>query len=316
MHCNLYVDKAYIFIKINETLNNTTGSVSMSIKNNYAVHVAIFYNTKDVELKGSCFIFNSLSVLGKVVLGNTLFVNADGYNGSIRCVPPVDTAESSLTFYKYKDMRFGLADDMWLMGQNYWFNGGYSIGTPVLGMCFNIGITGIIRAAYKMKSPELMNDIIRGNGANQITIDDNVIITGTTIIHGNSIMRRFTYEFSPVAIPLNTNTTLTYAHLRNGISTGLNVASGLNYTLPLGTLMGANMAWLGDGTISQYGQSFQWTIINMSSYTGNIAIVSSLGHSCIGNTVLTTNASFMTLNTAITYRICNLKNNLLNIILI
>ena len=75
--------------------------------------------------------------------------------------------------------------------------------------------------------------------------------------------------------------------------------------------MGSNMAWLGDGTISQYGQSFQRTIINMSSSTGNITIVSSLGHSYIGNTVLTTNASFRfltiytALNTAITYRICS-----------
>jgi hypothetical protein len=51
----------------------------------------------------------------------------DGYNGSIRCVPIVDTSESSLTLYRYTDMRFAAAGDMWLMGQNSWFNTCYSI---------------------------------------------------------------------------------------------------------------------------------------------------------------------------------------------
>ena len=75
--------------------------------------------------------------------------------------------------------------------------------------------------------------------------------------------------------------------------------------------MGLNTSWLGDGTISQYGQSFQWSILNMSSSIGNINMVASLGHSYIGNTVLNTNASYRfliiytALNTAITYRICN-----------
>ena len=77
------------------------GSVSMAIKNNAAADVAIVYNTKDVELNGNCVISNNLSVLGKAVQGNTLTVNANGYTGTIRCVPLIDTAESSLIFYKY-----------------------------------------------------------------------------------------------------------------------------------------------------------------------------------------------------------------------
>ena len=118
------------------------------------------------------------------MLGTTLTVNAHGYNRSIRCVPLIDTAKSSLTFYKYTDMRFGIADDMWLMGQNSWFNGGYSIGTPVLGMCFNIGVTGVVTAPYKLLTPIMQVDTIRGNGATQVTIDDDVIITGNLVLTG------------------------------------------------------------------------------------------------------------------------------------
>ena len=75
--------------------------------------------------------------------------------------------------------------------------------------------------------------------------------------------------------------------------------------------MGSNMSSLGAGIIVEYGQSFQWSIIIISSSTGNITIVASIGHTYVGNTVLTTNASFRfltmytALNTAITYRIRN-----------
>ena len=103
-----------------------------------------------------------------------------------------------------------------------------------------------------------MVDRVKALTSEYLTVDDNVIITGNTIINGNIRTRGFTYEFSPVAVAQNTSIVLTYAHLRDGISTVLNVASGLTYTLPLGTSMGSNMAWLGDGTIAQYGQSFQW----------------------------------------------------------
>ena len=121
------------YAKLTDTMHNTTGLTYSSIKNMAGADVAVFWNnaTKDVELKVRCTVYNVLSVLGKVVLGNRFTVSADGYSGSIRCVPLIDTSESSLTFYKYTDMRFGAADDMWPMGQNAWFTGGYSIGTPV-----------------------------------------------------------------------------------------------------------------------------------------------------------------------------------------
>ena len=82
----------------------------------------------------------------------------------------------------------------------------------------------------------------------------------------------------------------------------------MTYTLPLGSIMASSMASLS----VEYGQSFQWTIINLSSTTGNIIIAGDVtGHSYIGNRTLNTNASYRfqtiytALNTCITYRICN-----------
>ena len=100
----------------------------------------------------------------------------DGYNVSIRCVPLVDTSESSLTVYRYTDMRFTTAGDSWLMGQNSSFSSGYSIGTPVKGMCLNIVTDGNITIHYVLETPGIMSDIIRALTAEQITIDDIVTI--------------------------------------------------------------------------------------------------------------------------------------------
>jgi hypothetical protein len=58
-----------------------------------------------------------------------------------------------------------------------------------------------------------------------------------------------------------------------------------------------------------YNQSFKWSVINLSSSTGNVGILASSGHTYVGNYTLTTDASYRCLtvltsaNTAITYRI-------------
>ena len=44
----------------------------MSIKNNAAVDVARFYNTKDVYLKRNCYVYNNLSVLGSCTFANII----------------------------------------------------------------------------------------------------------------------------------------------------------------------------------------------------------------------------------------------------
>ena len=168
---------------------------------------------------------------------------------------------------------------MWVSGINCWSRTGYSIGTPVLDSCLNITDSGFVSANYQLVTPVIQTDIIRGYVADQSTTEDAVIIIGKTTVNSNSITRGFTCEFSPGSVSQNTSATWSYAQLRNGIITGLNSASGVNYTLPFGRSSGSTMEWLGNGTSSQYGQSFQWSMINMSSTTGNINIVQSVGHS-------------------------------------
>jgi hypothetical protein len=45
-----------------------TGATSVSLKNNSNEDVAIFYNTKDIEMKGAAYIYGGMSVLGASVL--------------------------------------------------------------------------------------------------------------------------------------------------------------------------------------------------------------------------------------------------------
>ena len=98
MHCRLIVDKTDMVDKINNKLDDITGNASMAAKTNSGLDVFICYNTKDVSLFGNCYISNDLTVYGGASLGNSLTVNANGCNGTIKCVPLVDTAETSLAF--------------------------------------------------------------------------------------------------------------------------------------------------------------------------------------------------------------------------
>lgn len=88
-------------------------------------------------------------------------------------------------------MRFARSDDVWLMGQHYWFYGGYSSGTPVLGMCLNISTIGTVTANYELRTPLVYADKLQGNGASQVIIDGNVIITGNLTVNGSSNYKPF-----------------------------------------------------------------------------------------------------------------------------
>ena len=101
--------------------------------------------------------------------------------------------------------------------------------------------SGSVIAKYILASPVVHTDIIRGHVADQNTIDDSVVITGNATINGNCISRGFLYDYSPVAVALNTNAVLSYSQLSNGILTGLNVAAVITYTLPLRIYMGSNI---------------------------------------------------------------------------
>ena len=74
---------------------------------------------------------------------------------------------------------------MWISGINCWGRSGYSIGSSSLGMCFNVSEVGNIDAPYKLISNKLHTNTILANGNNEITSDDDVILTGNLNITGN-----------------------------------------------------------------------------------------------------------------------------------
>ena len=163
---------------------NTTGDVSNAIENTYGVDVAVFSTntTTDVALKRKWGVYSSFSVLGTSTFGNTLSLSTNsGGGGGIRVVAATTGNEAAIGYYTRSDSRADFAGDMWAGGVNCWSRTGYSIGTPILDSCVNISDTGTITADYKVRTPLLMTDTIRGNGANQITIDDNVMITGNLV---------------------------------------------------------------------------------------------------------------------------------------
>jgi hypothetical protein len=141
----------------NGKLNNNTGTISTSIKNNGGEDVAIFYNTKDVVLKGNVDVLNNLSVNGTSVLSNTLKIQCFGSGGNIRAVPSSDGGESSIGFYKYIDMRTTAFNDVWIVGQNCWDNEGFSIGTPGTNACLNIDSAGNVLIPYNLTVPGTLN---------------------------------------------------------------------------------------------------------------------------------------------------------------
>ena len=61
------------------------------------VDAAIFYNTKDVELKGRCYVYTSLSVLGTTTFGNAISLSTPSQGGgNLRIIADVDGDESSI----------------------------------------------------------------------------------------------------------------------------------------------------------------------------------------------------------------------------
>ena len=59
------------------------------------------------------------------------------------------------------------------------------MGTPGFGSCLNISNVGNVIAPYKILSPKIHTNTILANGNNEITLDDDVLITGNLNITGN-----------------------------------------------------------------------------------------------------------------------------------
>jgi hypothetical protein len=274
---------------LNNKLNNNTGDVSTSIKNNNNEDVAIFHADKGVDIKGDAVVFNNLSVYGTTELSNKLKIECSGGGGNIRVVPANDNDESSIGIYRYTDMRENVAGAMWLIGQNCWNLQGFSIGSPGLDSCLHINNVGDVNISVALTTPVISTDIIVSG---IVRVSDNIETLGT-IYSSVNVMH------------LTNNRVLTFDNIKNGIITCLNTSSGFALTLPTGAAIHTGMPTVG------FNQSFQWSVMNLSSSSGNIIMLSSANHAYIGNATLTTNASYRFLtvltaaDTAKTYSISN-----------
>ena len=84
--------------------------------------------------------------------------------------------------------RSASAGDVWICGVNCDNEQGYSIPTPVLNTCFNIGLNGNINILYGLTAPRIATNIITASTSEALTLSANVvIILGTTINRNCSI---------------------------------------------------------------------------------------------------------------------------------
>ena len=109
--------------------------------------------------------------------------------GNLRIESSVDGQETSIGYYNRSALRATVAGDMWVGGFNCWGLAGYTIGTSVSGECLTISSIGTVKAPYKLITPWIYTDNMTGNGAAQVTTDDNVICTGALNISGTTTAR-------------------------------------------------------------------------------------------------------------------------------
>jgi hypothetical protein len=178
---------------------------------------------------------------------------------------------------------------MWVVGQNCWGREGFSIGSAGLDSCIHINNVGDVNIPVALLTPIIDTTLMT---CDIIRIRDNIETLGPIYSAINTLH-------------LTGSRVLTYDNIKTGIITCLNISSGLTLTLPSGNAINTGMPTVG------YNRGFQWSVINLSSSTGNIIMGSTAGHSYVGNATLNTNASYRfltvltTVDTAITYRICN-----------
>jgi hypothetical protein len=254
---------------LNNKLNNNTGSVSTSIKNDINEDVAFFHADKGVDIKGDAVVYNNLSVYGTTELSNKLKIECNGVGGNITVVPSNDNGESCIVFYKYTDMRDSEANSMWVVGQNCWGYEGFSIGTPGLNNCLKINNVGDVNISVALTTPIISTDIIVSG---IVRVSDNIEAVGTIYSSVN-------------VLNLIANRDLTFDNIKNGIITCLNNTNGIILRLPTGVEINAGMPTVG------FNQSFQWSVINLSS-SQDVYIFTSYNHSYIGNGTLGPNASY------------------------
>ena len=141
--------------------------------------------TGNNAVDGSCSIGNNFSVVANSTFNGTVSVRTPSRTGgNLQILPSADGNQSSIGYYNRVDERSTTAGDMWVSGVNSWNYGGYSIGTPVLGMCFNISNTGATTVDYRLITPLLYAITIKASNATVITLQDDVNITGNLVVDG------------------------------------------------------------------------------------------------------------------------------------
>ena len=288
-------------------LNNTTGDVSIAIKNNYGVDVAGFSNnaTKYVELKCNCNVYNKLNVLGNTTLGNTLTIpSSSSGGGSIKVVAFSNNIEASIGLYNYTDMRVSSAVDMWVAGESCWGLSGSSIGSPVLHSCLTINNNGGVNIPYELKTHEIMVDQVKALNAEHLIVGDSVMITGALVTHIPI------YRYHNTSAVINSSQLITIAQMLSNIILCTSSIAVI-YTLPTASNIQAGRLFNNSTFTTPINQGFEWSILNMGSSAGAISISTSgsTHHSCWGNTIIDINKSgrFVTKmgsnNLAYTYRL-------------
>jgi hypothetical protein len=110
--------------------------------------------------------------------------NCIGAGGCFRAVLDANGGEASIVFDNYTDSRAAAVGDMWVAGSNSWLRSGYTIGTPITNVRSKIDPTGVVNIPIYLATTSTMAGMLRAQVADQITIDDNVIITGNLAVIG------------------------------------------------------------------------------------------------------------------------------------
>ena len=172
----------------------------------------------------------------------------------------------------------------------YWYAGGVDR--------ININCeTGLVKIIAGLETPVVATNEILGSTAEQITIRDNVVITGNLECQGavTSIMRR--YQDSPEDID---NEYLTVAKLQTGLLIQDNM-NAIRAFLPTGSSV--------YNSLLGFNSSIDWTVICSGVNVGSCTIDTNANHAVVGNMYVAAGTSgmfrtrlFSTTN-AITYRI-------------
>ena len=105
--------------------------------------------------------------------------------GSIRIIPALDTGDASIGYYNCMNTRSTSAGDVWICGVNCDNERGYTIATPVLNTCFNIGLNGNINMPYGLTTIGIATSIITASTSAYLILASDVVISVNATIHKN-----------------------------------------------------------------------------------------------------------------------------------